>query len=60
MADVMSFEFIEGLRLYYRYAENGEVEVLYGEDWLNLKVFCANYYGKEKTKAYDKQVKIEK
>lgn len=55
MSDVMSFEFIEGLRLYYRYAENKEIEVLYGQTWINLKDFCAQHYSQAATKDYPEQ-----
>jgi hypothetical protein len=42
--EVMSFEFLLGTRLYYRYDANNEIEVLYGAVWMNLKDFTAYHY----------------
>lgn len=57
--EVQSFEFILGMRLYYRYDVNNEIEVLYGNVWMNLKDFIATYYGKNTTKQYEEQPNLE-
>lgn len=52
MSKVKSFEFKKDVRLFYRYNEKGDIEVLYEKKWITLKSFVSNKY--TKVKAYNK------
>ena len=49
MSEVKSFEFKKGIHLFYRYAKNGQIEVLWDKEWQGLEVFIKGQYKNLKT-----------
>lgn len=49
MSIVKSFEFKKGIHLFYRYVDNGQIEVLWNKEWVGLESFIKDEYKNLKT-----------